>query len=270
MKKSRRERRRPGRRIAVFATFLALFTVATHPELATAKLLVFAAASTSGAIGEIARTYSARGLGEVDVAFASSSTLARQIAAGAPADAYISATPQWMDYLSDRKTLAPDSRRDLVGNRLVLVTPNGRPLSVPLRTDFPLIETMDGKPLAMGDPDHVPAGMYARAALESLGLWESLAAHIAPMHHVRAALTLVERGEAALGIVYATDAAASSRVSVAAMLPAGSHPPILYPAAIIAQRDRPEVRRFFAFLTSSEAMTIFAKYGFTAVPPLEE
>ena len=227
---------------------------------------MFAAASTTGAVGGLAQTYSARGLGDVRVAFAGSSTLARQIAAGAPADIYISANPQWMDYLATANALAPETRQNLVGNRLVVVAPSANPIAVRLEAGFPLVQAMNGKPLAMGDPDHVPAGIYARAALKKLGLWETLAPHIAPMHHVRAALALVERGEAAAGIVYATDAAGSTRVVVVAAFPSDSHPPILYPVAIVAGRDRPEVRRFFAFLTSAEAMTVFIAHGFSGVP----
>ncbi len=227
---------------------------------------MFAASSTIGAIGDLAQTYSARDLGDVRVAFAGSSALARQIAAGAPADIYISANSQWMDYLATSNALELGTRRDLVGNRLVVIAPSAGPMDVRLEADFPLVQAMNGKPLAMGDPDHVPAGMYAKAALKKLGLWEALAAHIAPMHNVRAALVLVERGEAAAGVVYATDAAASTRVSVVAAFPSDSHPPIVYPVAIVAGHDRPEVRRFFAFLTSAEAMCVFKGHGFSGLP----
>ncbi len=251
------------------AAITALFSAGARYTAAATDVLVFAAASTSGAIEALAQSYSARGLGDVSVAFASSSTLARQIAAGAPADIYISAHPQWMDYLAAGNALESGTRQILVGNRLVVVTPNANPMEVRLQKDFPLVSRMNGRPLAIGDPEHVPAGIYAKAALETLGLWEAVADHIAPMHHVRAALVLVERGEAAAGIVYATDAAASSLVSVAATFPTASHPPILYTAAIVAGRDRPEVRRFFAFLTSADAMTIFARHGFSGIPRIE-
>jgi molybdate transport system substrate-binding protein len=266
MRKSRREGFWRCHRILIAATAAASLSVASTTGIARAEVLVFAASSTIGAIEDLVQAYSARGLGDARVAFAGSSTLARQIAAGAPADIYISANPQWMDYLATGNALAPGTRRDLVGNQLVVVAPSANPFDVRLEADFPLVEAMNGKPLAMGDPDHVPAGMYAKAALKKLGLWETLAPHIAPMHHVRAALALVERGEAAAGIVYATDAAASTRVSVVAAFPSNSHPPILFPAAIVAGHDRPEVRRFFAFLTSAEAKTVFVAYGFSGVP----
>jgi len=251
--------------IATAAVVVALISFGARSASATAEILIFAASSTSGAIEDLAKSYSARGFGDVRVSFASSSTLARQIAAGAPADIYISAHPRWMDYLAEGNALEPGTRLNLVGNRLVVITPNAAPIDVRLQADFPLVRGLNGKPLAMGDPDHVPAGMYAKAALKTLGIWEAAADHVAPMHHVRAALVLVERGEAAAGIVYATDAAASSRASVAATFPIGSHPPILYPAGIVAGRDRPDVRRFFDFLTSAEAMAIFCKHGFSGV-----
>lgn len=268
-KMSCRVPRRRDRRLTTAVAAAAFFWLCPYTSPVAAKVLVFAAASTSGAMDEVARSYSANDLGDVGMAFASSSTLARQIAAGAPADIFVSANVQWMDYLADKNALVPDSRRNLVGNRLVLISSSTSPLVMAPETGFPPIAALNGRPLAIGDPAHVPAGIYARAALQSLGLWQTLADHIAPMHHVRAALTLVERGEAAAGIVYATDAAASPRVSVAATFPASSHPPILYPAAIIAGNDRPEVLRFFAFLISDAAMTIFATHGFIGVPSLD-
>jgi molybdate transport system substrate-binding protein len=236
------------------------------PEPANAKILVFAAASTTGAVGEIAEIYGTRGLGEVRAAFAGSSALARQIVAGAPADIYISANPKWMDYLADEHAIEADSRIDLVANGLVLVAPADSRLALRIEPGFPLAEGLDGGRLAMGDPDHVPAGIYARAALIDLGVWPALVGHLALTADVRAALALVERGEAAAGIVYATDAAITSRVRLVDTFPPDSHPPIAYPAAMVAGRDRPEVRRFFAFLTSAEAAAVFARHGF--VPPI--
>lgn len=269
MKKSHCGRLRLFRLIATWAAITALSSAGARYAAAATDVLVFAAASTSGAIEDLAQSYAARGLGAVSVAFAGSATLARQIAAGAPADIYISAHPRWMDYLAARNALESGTRKNLVGNRLVVVTPKDNPMEVRLQENFSLVSRMNGRPLAMGDPDHVPAGIYAKVALEALGLWRAVADHIAPMHHVRAALVLVERGEAAAGIVYATDAAVSSLVSVAATFPAASHPPIVYTAAIVGGRDRPEVRRFFAFLTSADAMTIFARHGFSGIPRLE-
>jgi molybdate transport system substrate-binding protein len=235
------------------------------PGPTEAKILVFAAASTTGAVDEITEIFASRGLGEVRAAFAGSSALARQIAAGAPADIYISASPEWMDYLAGEHAIESESRVDLVTNGLVLIAPADSRLHLRIEPGFPLAEGLDGGRLAIGDPDHVPAGIYARAALTVLRVWSALADHLALTPDVRAVLALVERGEAVAGIVYATDATISSRVRVVDTFPADSHPPISYPAAIVAGRGRPEVRSFFAFLTSAEAAAVFARYGFKPV-----
>jgi len=242
---------------------LAAVLAATGPT--KAKVLVFAAASTTGAIGEISEIYASRGLGEVRAAFAGSSALARQIVVGAPADIYISASPEWMDYLAGEHAIEPGSRLDLVANGLVLIAPADSRLSLRIEPGFPLAEGLDGGRLAIGDPDHLPAGIYAKAALIDLGAWPALVGHLALMADVRAVLALVERGEAAAGIVYATDAAISSQVRIIGPFPSDSHPPISYPAAIVAGRDRPEVRRFFTFLTSAEATAVFLQHGFKPV-----
>jgi molybdate transport system substrate-binding protein len=247
------------------AALAALAAALATPEPTNAKILVFAAASTTGAVGEITEIYTSRGLADVRAAFAGSSVLARQIAAGAPADVYISASPEWMDYLAGERAIETESRVDLMANALVLIAPADSRLRLRIEPGFPLAEGLDGGYLAMGDPDHVPAGIYAKAALIDLGVWPALAGRLALTADVRAALALVERGEAAAGIVYATDAGVSSRVRVVGAFPAESHPPISYPAAIVAGRDRPEVRRFFAFLTSAEAAAVFARHGFEPV-----
>ncbi len=226
---------------------------------------MFAAASTTGAVDEIIEIYSSRGLGEVRAAFAGSSVLARQIDAGAPADVYISANPEWMDYLAGEHAIEPESRVNLISNELVLIVPTDSRLHLSIEPGFPLAEGLNGRRLAMADPDHVPAGIYAKAALIDLGVWPALVEHLALTLDVRATLALVERGEAAAGIVYATDAAISSAVRTLGVIPAESHPPIAYPAAVVAGRDRPEVRDFFAFLTSAEATAVFARHGFKPV-----
>ncbi len=247
------------------AAVAGLAAVLAAPGPANVKILVFAAASTTGAVGEITEIYASRGLGQVRAAFAGSSMLARQIAAGAPADVYISASPEWMDYLAGERAIETGSRVDLVANGLVLIAPADSRLRLRIEPGFALAEGLDGGHLAMGDPDHVPAGIYAKAALIDLGAWPALLGHLALTADVRAALALVERGEAAAGIVYTSDAGASSRVRVVDAFPANSHPPIAYPAAIVAGGDRPEVRRFFAFLKSAEAAAVFARHGFEPV-----
>jgi molybdate transport system substrate-binding protein len=232
------------------------------PALARgAEVMVFAAASTASAIQDIIALYGARGA--VAASFAASSALARQIENGAPADIYISANPRWMDALAGAGLIETASRRDLLGNRLVLIAPADSPVRVDLSA-MPALDALlgDGR-LALADPAHVPAGQYARAALEALGLWPAVAGAVAPMNNVRAALVLVERGEAPLGVVYATDAAITDGVRVAAVFPESSHPPITYPAAIVAGHASPAVRAFHDFLFADAARAVFAAHGFT-------
>ncbi|MDP6788452.1 MAG: molybdate ABC transporter substrate-binding protein [Rhodospirillales bacterium] len=232
---------------------------------ARSAVLLFAAASTTTAMEEAMGAFAGRGLGAVRASFAGSSALAQQIANGAPADIFVSANRQWMDFLSREKAIVAASRVDLWGNRLALIVPVSAPPTPFVASAFPLARALGDGRLALGDPDHVPGGLYARRALENLGVWDGVAARLAPMADVRAALALVERGEAAAGVVYATDARVTRRVRVVGLLPADSHPPIVYPAAIVAGRDRPQVRRFFDFLTSAEAAAVFARRSFVAV-----
>ena len=225
------------------------------------RVMVFAAASTTGAMLEVADRFAAAGLGRVTASFASSSTLARQIENGAPADVFISANEQWMDYLAERGRIDVASRVDFLGNGLVLVAPRDGPLDLAIAPGFPLAAALGDGRLALADPDHVPAGMYAKAALVSLGVWESVRSRLAPMANVRAALVLVERGEVAAGIVYATDAAASAEVVVVGAFPPATHPPVTYPLALVT--GSAAARRFRDFLGRAEARAVFAKYGFT-------
>jgi molybdate transport system substrate-binding protein len=242
-----------------------LLIAATGTGPAAADMLLFAAASTTTAMEEVMDVFARRGLGAVRASFAGSSALAQQIANGAPADIFVSANRQWMDFLSRQKAIVTTSRVDLLGNRLVLVVPDAAPPPAGNASAFPLARALGDGRLAIGDPDHVPAGIYARAALINLRVWDTVAARLAPMADVRAALALVERGEAAAGIVYATDARVARGVRVVGLLPADSHPPIVYPAAIVDGHDRPPVRRFLEFLTSPLAAAIFARHGFAAV-----
>jgi molybdate transport system substrate-binding protein len=233
---------------------------------------LFAAASLTTVTGDLADAYGAAGDELPRGVFASSSTLAKQIEQGAPADLYLSANPSWMDYLEERGLIVPGSRVELLANRLVLVAPLDSPLgSFEIGLGFALAETLDrdheGARLVLGDPAHVPAGLYAKAALESLGIWDSVADRSANAADVRAALALVERGAAAAGIVYASDALISSRVKVLATFPETSHPAIRYPVAIVAGRDRPEVRAFYDYLLGAKAAELFRGRGFTPLPP---
>ena len=225
---------------------------------------LFAAASTTDCLNAVIAAYEKQSLGRVIPSYASSSTLAKQIAAGAPADIFISANKNWMDFLVGRAAVTVGSRRDLLANRLVLVVPSRSRLKIEIVPGFALAAALGDRRLAVGDPDHVPAGIYAKRALEHLGVWTALAPKLARSQHVRATLALVDRGEVAAGIVYVTDARIAPRVRVVGTFPADSHPPITYPAAIVAGRESPAVQRFFDFLLAPATAEIFDRFGFHA------
>jgi molybdate transport system substrate-binding protein len=230
---------------------------------APAPMLVFAAASQQDALNAVIGAWHEHGGAPVKAVYASSSTLARQIAEGAPADVFISADIKWMDYLARRGLLRRSTRVNLLGNRLVLIAPANSRIHVVIKRDLDLAALLAGGHLAMGDPDHVPAGIYGRQALQYLGVWKSVSQAVARADNVRAALALVSRGEAPLGIVYASDALVDPRVRVVGRFPADSHPPIVYPAAIMAAGKARDAMAFLAFLQSRDAGRLFQKYGFT-------
>ncbi|HYE05941.1 MAG TPA: molybdate ABC transporter substrate-binding protein [Planctomycetota bacterium] len=245
--------------VRVAASWLVL-AVAALP--AVESITIFAAASTTDAVRAVARAYEAAHGVAVHGSFASSSTLAKQVIEGAPADLFLSADQQWMDHLAERGAIDAASRVDLLANELVIITPAERPLSVTVTEGFDFAATFAGR-LAIGDPTHVPAGIYAREAFIALGWWEALRGRLAPAVDVRATLKLVELGEADAGVVYATDARVSSRVVVAARIPAGLHTPIRYPVALTATAG-PAAAAFLAYLRGAEAQAMFAAAGFTA------
>jgi molybdate transport system substrate-binding protein len=224
---------------------------------------VFAAASLGDALARVAEAYAGRGNANPRLSFAASSTLAKQIDQGSEADIFISADEAWMDWLEKRGRLAVGTRRPLLANSLVLVVPSGRALSLEIGRGTGWIDKLPAGRIAVGDPDHVPAGRYARQALETLGAWEAARPRLARADNVRSALVLVERGEAVAGIVYATDARITTRVTVAGRFPSSSHAPIVYPVALIRSRERPAARRLYDFLSSPEARSILARHGFT-------
>ena len=226
-----------------------------------ADVTVFAAASLTTALRQI---LSPDDDPTVRCSFASSSSLARQIDAGAPADLFLSANEEWMDYLQGRGRIDAESRVDLLANRIVVVAPAGAGLSVQPRAGFDFSGAFRGR-LALGDPDHVPAGIYARQALEMLGWWPALKDRLAPASDVRAATVFVERGECSAGIIYATDAAISRKVEVVAELADSLHSPIRYPAAIVNGRATAEVRAILDRLRSPGAAAVFRRHGFTVV-----
>jgi len=248
----------------VRALVLAVSLCAGVPGTAAASedLVVLAAASTAAAMDEVAAMFAAAGLGRARVSYASSAALARQIEAGAPVDVFLSANTTWMDYLDERSLIDATSRSDFLGNTLVLVAPRDSPLELRIAPGFLLAEALGEGRLAMGDPDTVPAGIYGRDALTSLGAWHAVVRRVAAAPDVRAALALVSRGEAAAGIVYASDVLGVERVRVLGRFPAESHGAIVYPLAAVEGRMSPLVAAFLDFLRSSEAEDAFRRHGF--------
>jgi molybdate transport system substrate-binding protein len=227
------------------------------------EVTVFAAASLTSALQELGGAYAAKTGTRVKFSFAASSTLAKQIEAGAEAHLFLSADAAWMDYLEKRDLLVAGSRRALLGNRLVLVVPADKPLSLTIARDGGWLRALPAGRIAMGDPAHVPVGKYAQQALIALGVWPDVESRLVRADNVRNALVLVERGEAAGGIVYSTDAVNSKHVSVVGAFPERSHDPITYPVALLRSPDQGAAQSFLAFLTTPEAQAIFTKLGFT-------
>jgi molybdate transport system substrate-binding protein len=222
--------------------------------------VVFAAASLKNALDEVATLSQSKAI----LAYGSSSALARQIEGGAPAQVFISADLDWMDYLEQRKLLRDGTRKNLLGNKLVLIAPAGSTAKVEIRAGFPLATLLGDGRLATADPAHVPAGKYTKAALQKLGVWDSVAGKLAPTENVRAALALVARGETPLGSVYATDAAAEPKVRVVAEFPEGLHPAIVYPVALTSGAPLTGAAAdFLSLLLSPAARKVFEKHGFT-------
>lgn len=237
------------------------------PALAD-ELLVFAAASLKPALDAILSTPDAKAVGTIAPTYAASSQLARQIEAGAPAAIYISADEDWMNDVAAHGSIVASTRIDLLGNALVLVAPKDRNATIDIAPHFDLAGALgtDGH-LALAEPNSVPAGKYAKSALVTLGVWDSIAARIVAADNVRAALNFVARGEAPLGIVYRSDAVSEPRVRVVGTFPASSHAPIVYPAAIVAGHDTPAARRMLVLLQGSRAREIFRRYGFDVMAP---
>ena len=227
---------------------------------AAERMLIFAAASTTNALTEIAELFEQQYQIQVTPSFASSSTLAKQIAQGAPASIYLSANPAWMNSLEEQGLLWKESRQNLLSNRLVLVTQMGKQwLGNP---QIHLQEWLANERLVIADPTHVPAGMYTKQALKAWGLWDKVQPFLAPTSDVRKALLLLELEEASLGIIYATDALISTNIQIVAPIPSHLHEQIVYPVAILQEYYSPRTKKFFSFLQSKIAQNIFLKYGF--------
>ena len=248
---------------ALFA-FALVWGLSCPPASAEDKpLTTFAAASMKNALDECDAAYTAKTGVKVAASYAASSVLAKQIDQGAPADVFISADTDWMDYAATRKAINTATRTDLLGNSIVLIVPQDSKLgTVTIGPGFDLAKLAGDGRIATGDVNSVPVGKYAKAALEKLGSWQAAAPKFAMAESVRAALTLVARGEAVLGIVYATDAKVEPGVKIIGTFPADSHPPIIYPVAATTSAG-PQAAGYLAFLHSPAAKTIFEKYGFT-------
>lgn len=225
------------------------------------KVTVFAAASLTNAISDIATQYEKDQSVQIQTSFSSSSTLAKQIEKGAPADIFVSADSQWMNYLQDKNLLKVDSKVNLLGNQLALITPKGKAFKVELNKGFNIAGAFNGK-LCTGELDSVPVGIYAKQSLKSLNWWDAVKIRIVGMQDVRAALVFVERGECDAGIVYATDAKFSRKVENIATFPETSHDPIVYPLALVKSASS-QATAFYDYLKSDKAKVIFTQYGFT-------
>jgi len=244
--------------------FLWLLLLAVLPVQAQAQnLTVFAAASLKEALDDAVTQFQRSNNQKVVVSYAASSALAKQVENGAPADVFISADLDWMDYLDQRKLVRAGTRVNLLHNRLVLIAPGDSKVQVDIKPGFPLAKLLGDGRLSMADPDSVPAGKYGRVALEKLGVWRAIETRVARADNVRTALNFVARGETPLGIVYQTDALAEKRVRIVSLFPADSHPAIIYPVAVLAQSKHSAAVTFAIYLKSAGARAIFEKYGFT-------
>jgi molybdate transport system substrate-binding protein len=252
------------RRVFAIGAIAAAVFVTMAP--ASADILVFGAASLKNALDDVNARYQRKTGGKIVVSYGASSTLAKQLESGAPADIFISADLDWMDYVAQRKLIKPETRSNFLGNKLVLIAPADSKVTLTIGPNFPLAQALGSGRLAMADPASVPAGKYGKASLEALGVWASVSDKIAPAQDVRTALAYVSRGEAPLGIVYQTDAAADKGVKIVGAFPASTHPPIIYPIAVTAVSNNPGVGAYMSFLKSSEARSAFESQGFVVLP----
>ena len=243
----------------------ALIVLMSTSSFAAEKINVFAAASLKNALDAVSTSWKADTAKEATLTYAASNALAKQIEAGAPADIFVSADLTWMKYLGDKGLIAKGSDVQLLGNQIVLVAAKDSKIDLKIESGFKLADAIGSGKLAMGNVDSVPAGKYGKAALEKLGVWASVEGKVAQTENVRAALKLVDLGEAPLGIVYATDAKADAAVKVVGTFPADSHPSIIYPAGVIAASKNPDAAEFLKFLQSDKAKAIFEAQGFVVL-----
>lgn len=246
------------------ATLAAMLLAAAPVAARAADVTVFAAASLSDAFKQVGDAYKAKTGKEATFSFAASSALARQIEASGGADMFVSADRDWMDYLDNKGLIAKDTRKDLLGNHLVLIAPADSKVSLAIAPKFDLLGALGGGRLAVADPASVPAGKYAKVSLTALGVWDSVSGNLASAENVRVALAYVARGEAQLGIVYATDAMAEPKVKILDTFPDSSHAPIVYPIAL-TKDAKPDAKAFLDYLESPDAAKLFAKAGFVVL-----
>ena len=257
--------RRLSLRLALAVTAGFLTASLGTPTQAQEKVTVFAAASMKNALDAANAAWTAETSKETVVSYAASSALAKQIESGAPADIFISADLDWMKYLADKNLVKTDTQTKLLGNRIVLVAPREGAQPVEIGQGFDLSALLGDGKLAMGAPDSVPAGKYGKAALEKLGAWSAVEGKVAGAESVRAALALVSRGEAPYGIVYQTDAAADPGVAIVGTFPEDTHPPIIYPIAVLTESKAPDAAAYLDYLKSDQAAPFFEKEGFTVL-----
>ena len=255
-----------SRRLSLLA--VVALALGTAPAVVQERTVtVFAAASMKNALDEAAAQWQRESGKKVVISYAASNTLIKQIEQGAPADMFISADLDWMDYGQQKGLIKPDTRSNLLGNRLVLIAPKDSNISANIQPGFDLAALLKGGRLAMGNVDAVPAGKYGKASLEKLGAWDGVKDKIAQAESVRAALLLVARGEAPLGIVYQTDAASDPTVKIVGTFPENTHPPIIYPIALTKESANPDAVALLNFLRSPAARPAFERQGFTVLGP---
>jgi molybdate transport system substrate-binding protein len=240
-----------------------IFVLITLNANAEKKVTVFAAASLTNAMMEIATEYEKEQAVQIQTSFSSSSTLAKQIEQGAPADIFMSADTKWMNYLQEKNLIKTESKVNLLGNQLVLIAPKGKAFKTEMRKDFNIASVFSGK-LCTGELESVPVGIYAKQSLKNLNWWNAIKMRIVGTQDVRAALVFVERGECDAGIVYETDAKVSTKVDYVATFPEETHDPIVYPSALTKNANQ-NAKRFYYYLKSEKAKVIFTQYGFTII-----
>lgn len=253
------------RRAWLGAILCLVLGVAGTPACAEAPVVVFAAASLKNALDDVSGAWTKATGKTTRISYAASSALAKQIEAGAPADLFFSADLAWMDYVAVKGSIQASTRTSLLRNALVLIAPKDSSLTVDLKPGLDLTKALGKGRIAMGNVEAVPAGKYGKAALETLGAWDSVKDRVAQAENVRAALLLVARGEAPLGIVYATDAISDTSVKVIAPFPATSHPPVIYPVALTKASTNPDAAEFLAYLRSPAARVFFERQGFSFI-----